>query len=132
MTDIYKRQLGYSHFAISFCCLENQEKFSSKKCPEINRYKGDLLLLKDNKCHLSIPSSRDSFSMDKFTREQLLLVSSHGGLGGKATTMSALELHSRAALSVGVMYHSSGPNIGSNPRGGRIQKKKTYASWGHC
>ena len=30
---------------------------------------------------------------------------------------------SRAASSVGVMYHVSGPNTGSNPGGGRIQKK---------
>ena len=36
----------------------------------------------------------------------------------------ALELHSRAASSVGVMYRSSGPNTGSNPGEGRILKKK--------
>ena len=34
----------------------------------------------------------------------------------------ALELHSRAASSVGIMYHSSGPNTGSNTGGGWIQK----------
>ena len=33
---------------------------------------------------------------------------------------------SRAASSVGVMYHVSGPNIGSNPEGGQIQKKKEF------
>ena len=38
----------------------------------------------------------------------------------------ALELHSRAASSVGVMYRSSGPNTGSNSGGGRIQKKNIY------
>ena len=31
---------------------------------------------------------------------------------------------SRAASSVGVMYHFSGPNTGSNPGGGWIIKKK--------
>ena len=36
----------------------------------------------------------------------------------------ALELHSRAASSVGVVYCSSGPNTGSNTRGGRILKKR--------
>ena len=35
----------------------------------------------------------------------------------------ALELHSRAAFSLSVMYRSSGPNTESNPRGGRKQKK---------
>ena len=35
----------------------------------------------------------------------------------------ALELHSRAVSNVGVMYRSSGPNIGSNFGGGRILKK---------
>ena len=35
----------------------------------------------------------------------------------------ALELYSRAASSVGVMNHSSGPNTGSNSEGGRILKK---------
>ena len=35
----------------------------------------------------------------------------------------ALELHSRAASNVGVMYHSSGPNTRSNSGGGRILKK---------
>ena len=33
-----------------------------------------------------------------------------------------LELHSRAASSVGVMYRSSVPNTGSNSGGGRIKK----------
>ena len=35
----------------------------------------------------------------------------------------ALELHSRTASSVGIMYRYSGPNTGSSSRGGRIQKK---------
>ena len=35
---------------------------------------------------------------------------------------SDLELHSRAVLSVGVMYRSSGPSTGSNLVGRRIQK----------
>ena len=35
-----------------------------------------------------------------------------------------LELHSRAASSVGVMYRSSDPNTGSNHGGGRILEKK--------
>ena len=35
----------------------------------------------------------------------------------------ALELHSRAESSVGVMYRSSSPNTGSNPGGGWILKK---------
>ena len=35
----------------------------------------------------------------------------------------ALELLSRAASSVGVMYPSSNPNTGSNSRGGKILKK---------
>ena len=35
----------------------------------------------------------------------------------------ALELHSRVTSSVGVMYCSSGPSTGSNPKGGRILKK---------
>ena len=39
-------------------------------------------------------------------------------------SVPALELHSRAESSVGVMYRSSGPNTGSNPGGGRILKKK--------
>ena len=34
----------------------------------------------------------------------------------------ALELHSRVASSVGIMYHSSGPNTGSNFVGWRTQK----------
>ena len=34
-----------------------------------------------------------------------------------------LELYSRAASSVGVMFCSSGPNTGSNSGGGWIQKK---------
>ena len=33
---------------------------------------------------------------------------------------------SRAASSVGVMYRVSGPNTGSNPGGGQIQKKKNF------
>ena len=37
----------------------------------------------------------------------------------------ALELHSRAASSVGVMYRSSNPNTGSNSGGGWIQKKRS-------
>ena len=37
-----------------------------------------------------------------------------------------LELLSRAMSSVGVMYRSSGPNTGSNPGGGQIQKKIYY------
>ena len=37
---------------------------------------------------------------------------------------SALELISRAASSVGVMYRSNGRNTGSNPGEGRIRKKK--------
>ena len=41
-----------------------------------------------------------------------------------------LELQSRAASSVGVIYRSSGPNTRSNPGGGRIQKKETaYCSF---
>ena len=36
----------------------------------------------------------------------------------------ALELHSRAASSIGVMYRFRGPNTGSNPGGGQILKKK--------
>ena len=36
----------------------------------------------------------------------------------------ALEVISRAESSVGVIYHSSGPNTGRNPEGGRILKKK--------
>ena len=36
---------------------------------------------------------------------------------------TALELHSRAASSVGVTYRSSSPNTGHNSRGGRTQKK---------
>ena len=43
----------------------------------------------------------------------------------------ALELLSRAASSEGVMYRSSGPNTGSNPRGGRIQKKRKGGSIGN-
>ena len=35
-----------------------------------------------------------------------------------------LELISRAASSVGVLYRSLGPNTGSNPGGGQIPKKK--------
>ena len=35
-----------------------------------------------------------------------------------------LELISRAASSVGVMYRSHGPNTGSNLGGGQIPKKK--------
>ena len=35
----------------------------------------------------------------------------------------ALELHSRAASSIGVMYRSRGPNTGNNSGGGRILKK---------
>ena len=34
----------------------------------------------------------------------------------------ALELYSRAASNVGVMYRSRGPNTGSNPVEGRIKK----------
>ena len=34
-----------------------------------------------------------------------------------------LKLHSRAASSAGVIYRSSGPNTGSNSRGGWIVKK---------
>ena len=37
--------------------------------------------------------------------------------------ITALELISRAASSVGVMYRSHGPNTGSNPGGGQIQKR---------
>ena len=36
----------------------------------------------------------------------------------------ALELISRAASSVGITYHSSGPKTGSNPRGRGIIKNK--------
>ena len=36
----------------------------------------------------------------------------------------ALELHSRAASSVGAMYRSSCLNTGSNSEGGRILKNK--------
>ena len=38
-----------------------------------------------------------------------------------------LEVYSRAVSSVGVMYHSSGPNTGSNPGGGR--KKKAFITF---
>ena len=38
-------------------------------------------------------------------------------------SVPALELISRAASSVGVMYCIHGPNRGSNPGGGQIQKK---------
>ena len=40
----------------------------------------------------------------------------------------ALELHSRAVSSVGVLYRSSGPNTGRNPGGGRILLKKKNLS----
>ena len=43
-------------------------------------------------------------------------------------SVPALELISRAVSSVGVMYHSHGPNTGSTP--GRGQKpKKTKEKW---
>ena len=38
-------------------------------------------------------------------------------------SVPALDLISRAASSVGAMYRSHGPNTGSNPGGGQIQKK---------
>ena len=38
-------------------------------------------------------------------------------------SVPTLELISRAASSVGVMYRSHGPNTGSNPGGGQIPKK---------
>ena len=38
-------------------------------------------------------------------------------------SVPALELHSKAESSVGVMYCSCGPNTGSNPRGRQILKK---------
>ena len=38
----------------------------------------------------------------------------------------ALEVISRAESSVGVIYHSSGPNTGRNPGGGQIQKNLLY------
>ena len=44
--------------------------------------------------------------------------------GLKAKQKSALELISRAASSVGVMYRSHDPNTGSYPGGGEIPKKK--------
>ena len=37
---------------------------------------------------------------------------------------TTLELLSKAASSVGVMYRSSGPKTGCNPEEGRIQKTK--------
>ena len=49
------------------------------------------------------------------------------------STRSLVEIHnslgcviyiSRAASSVGVMYHFGGPNTGSNPGGGWMKKKK--------
>ena len=42
-------------------------------------------------------------------------------------SVPALELISRAASSVGVMYRSHGPNTGSNPGGGQIPKKNFLA-----
>ena len=39
-------------------------------------------------------------------------------------SVPALELISRAVSSVGVRYHTHGPNTGSNPGGGQIQKKR--------
>ena len=41
---------------------------------------------------------------------------------------AALELISRAASSVEVMYRSHGPNTGSNPKEGRYKKKKKKQS----
>ena len=39
-------------------------------------------------------------------------------------------IKSRAASSVGVMYHFSGPNTGSNPGGGWILKKDKIKNLG--
>ena len=41
---------------------------------------------------------------------------------GKKKAFGRLKI-SRAESSVGVMYHTHGPNTGSNPRGGQIIKK---------
>ena len=43
-------------------------------------------------------------------------------LNARPGSVPALELISRAASSVGVMYRTHGPNTGSNP-GGKIPKK---------
>ena len=44
--------------------------------------------------------------------------------GPRPRSEPALELYSRAKSSVGVMYHSIGPNTGSHPGGRRILIKK--------
>ena len=46
------------------------------------------------------------------------------------TSVSALELHSRAESSLEVMYHSRGPNTWSNPGGRQIIKKQKKVSHG--
>ena len=40
-------------------------------------------------------------------------------------SVPALELISKAASSVVVMHRSHGPNTGSNPGGGQLEKKST-------
>ena len=61
---------------------------------------------------------RDKKNAEYYSGDYFIL-SSRGGLGGKATTM----FKSRAKSSVGFMYRSSGPNTGSNQGGGWILKK---------
>ena len=55
--------------------------------------------------------------------EETQLTKLHNQSDVRPISEPALELYSRATSGVGVMYRSSGPNTGSNSRGGRILKK---------
>ena len=48
------------------------------------------------------------------------------GIYVRPRSVPAVELHSRAESSVGIMYRSRGPNTGSNPGERQIQKKLQF------
>ena len=54
---------------------------------------------------------------------QFKLQDARGRTDIRTGSVPALELISRAASSVGVMYRSHGPNTGSNPGEGQIPEK---------
>ena len=93
--------------------------------------KYDVLIIQQQKYNVAIPNAEHRVPSGVHTVSTWRSIKTPLS-DNRPGSVPTLEIISRAASSVGVMYRSHGPITWSNPGGGQIPKKNTYIFFFQC